>query len=343
MSYTQVRKILTDQDVDTRKENEIFVPMLEQMAVLSELLRKKRHARGSIDFDFEECKIKLDKDGTPLEIVPYERNVATKLIEDFMLMANETVAQHFYWMEIPFVYRTHDKPDPEKIQKLATFINNFGYSLKLTQEEIHPKEMQKLLEKIEGSDEENMLSRLILRSMKRAQYMDSCTGHFGLASQFYCHFTSPIRRYPDLQIHRIIKENLRGRFHENRSAHYREILPEVCSHSSKMERRADEAERETDKLKKAQYMSERIGEEFEGIISGVTSWGMYVELDNTIEGLVRMTSLHDDFYYFNENTYELIGQATGKEYKLGDRVKVYVKDVDTFMKTIDFGVVLEKE
>lgn len=341
MSYTGVRKILTDKDEEERKENEAFVPMLEQMAKLSKILREKRHARGSIDFDFEECKIKLGEDGRPVEIIPYERNVATKLIEDFMLLANETVAQHFYWMEVPFVYRTHDKPDPEKIQKLAAFINNFGYAMKLTNQEIHPKEMQKLLERIEGTEEENMLSRLILRSMKRAQYTDVCTGHFGLASQFYCHFTSPIRRYPDLQIHRIIKESLRGRLNDDRMAHYKDILPAVCKHSSDMERRADEAERETDKLKKAQYMSERIGEEFEGIISGVTSWGMYVELPNTVEGLVRMTSLMDDFYYFNENTYELIGQSTGNEYKLGDKVKVYVREVDTFMKTIDFGVVTE--
>lgn len=343
MSYTNVRKILTDRDEAAMQEYAPFVPMFEQMAELSAILRKKRQARGSIDFDFEECKIKLDQDGRPVEILPYERNVATKLIEDFMLLANETVAQHFYWMETPFVYRTHDKPDPEKVQKLAAFINNFGYSIKLTQEEIHPKEMQKLLTRIEGTDEENMLSRLILRSMKRAQYADVCTGHFGLACQYYCHFTSPIRRYPDLQIHRIIKESLRGRLTEERIAHYRAILPDVCKHSSDMERRADEAERETDKLKKAQYMSERIGEAFDGVISGVTAWGIYVELPNTVEGLVRVSAMQDDFYYYNEASYEMIGQSTGKEYKLGDKVRVYVREVDTFLKTIDFGIVTEAE
>lgn len=338
MSYTAVRQILTDKDADVRAACGEVVPMLEQMAELSAVLRRRRKSRGSIDFDFEECKIRLDQTGWPVEILPYERNVATRLIEDFMLLANETVAQHFYWMEIPFVYRTHDKPDPEKIQKLAAFINNFGYSIKLTQGEIYSKEMQKLLTKIEGTKEENMLSRLILRSMKRAQYQDVCTGHFGLACQYYCHFTSPIRRYPDLQIHRIIKESLRGRLNEERMAHYREILPKVCKQSSETERRADEAERETDKLKKAQYMSGHIGEIFEGVISGVTSWGIYVELPNTVEGLVRVSAMQDDFYDYDESAHALTGQSTGRKYKLGDQVKVCVKEVDTFMRTIDFDI-----
>lgn len=343
MSYTSVRKILTDKDEEETKKYQDLVPMFEMMAQLSKILRAKRKSRGSIDFDFEECKIKLDKDGRPIDIMPYERNVATRMIEDFMLAANETVAAHFYWMEVPFVYRTHDKPDPEKIKKLALFVNNYGYSIKLTQEEIHPKEMQKLLTKIEGTKEENLLSRLLLRSMKRAQYQDVCTGHFGLACQYYTHFTSPIRRYPDLQIHRIIKESLRGRLNEDRIAHYKSILPEVCTHASKMERRADEAERETDKLKKAQYMSERIGEEFEGVVSGITAWGIYVELPNTVEGMVRVSEMKDDFYIYNENSYEMIGEHTGTVYKLGDRVKIMVKDVDLFMKTVDFEIIRDEE
>lgn len=338
MSYTGVRKILTDKDEAEIHAYKDLVPMLERMAELSKILRARRKSRGSIDFDFPECKIKLDGEGKPVAIEPYERNVATRLIEDFMLLANETVAQHFYWLEVPFVYRTHDKPDPEKIKKLAMFVNNYGYSIKLTQEEIHPKEMQKLLDKIEGTKEENMLSRLILRSMKRAQYQDVCTGHFGLACQYYTHFTSPIRRYPDLQIHRIIKENLRGRLTKERMEHYHSILSEVCKQATKTEKRADEAERETDKLKKAQYMSERIGEEYEGVVSGITAWGVYVELENTVEGMVRISEMKDDFYIYNENSYELIGEHTGKVYKLGDRVKVLVKEVDTALKTVDFEI-----
>ena len=341
MSYTEVAGILEDKDEMLLAKHKEFVPMFEQMEELSKILRLKRKSRGSVDFDFQECKIHLDENGRPVDILPYDRNVATKIIEDFMLLANETVAQHFYWMEVPFVYRTHDKPDPEKVQKLSTFIHNFGYSLKLTQGEIHPKELQKLLLRIEGTKEEAMLSRLILRSMKRAQYQEECNGHFGLACQYYCHFTSPIRRYPDLQIHRIIKESLRGRLNGDRVAHYNQILPDVCVRSSKMERRADEAERETDKLKKAQFMQERIGEEFEGMISGITAWGIYVDLANTVEGLVRVATIPGDYYVYREETYEMVGQSTGRCYKLGDKVKVVVKDVDTFLKTIDFELVEE--
>lgn len=339
MSYTSVKRILEDKDETEMEAYKELVPMFEEMAELSKILRLKRKSRGSIDFDFQECKIRLDKEGHPIEILPYERNVATKMIEDFMLLANETVAQHFYWMEVPFVYRTHDRPDPEKMQKLSAFINNFGYSLKLKQDEVHPKELQKLLLRIEGTSEEAMLSRLILRSMKRAQYQDVCTGHFGLACRYYCHFTSPIRRYPDLQIHRIIKESLRGRLDGDRAGHYRSILPDVCVHASKMERRADEAERETDKLKKAEYMSTQIGQQYDGVISGITSWGIYVELPNTVEGLVRVASIPGDFFVYREETYEMVGQSTGKTFKLGDRVKITVKEVDTFLKTIDFELV----
>ena len=294
LSYTGVRKILEDHDVQEIEACEALVPMLEQMQKLSEIVRRKRRNRGAVDFDFQECEIKLDESGHPVDILPHERNVATKLIEDFMLLANETVAQHFFWLEVPFVYRTHDKPDPEKIQKLTTFLNNFGYSLKGTRDEIHPKELQKLLTRIEGTKEEDMLSRLILRSMKRAQYQDVCTGHFGLACKYYCHFTSPIRRYPDLQIHRIIKEYLRGRLKEERILHYKDILPQVCKHASEMERRADEAERETDKLKKAEYMTAHMDEEYDGVISGIMAYGRYVELENTEEGLIRAADIPGD-------------------------------------------------
>ncbi|MGN0376460.1 MAG: ribonuclease R [Suilimivivens sp.] len=345
MSYTAVKKILEDEDQDTIKEYEELVPMFRLMQELSEILREKRKKRGSIDFDFPESKIILDEKGIPLEIKPYERNTATRVIEDFMLLANETVAQHFYWMELPFVYRTHDTPDPEKILKLGTFINNFGYNIKIKSgdNEIHPKEIQKLLCRIEGSDEEALISRLTLRSMKQAKYTVNCTGHFGLACPYYCHFTSPIRRYPDLQIHRIIKEQLRGRMKEERIEHYRAILPDVAKHSSEMERRADEAERETDKLKKAQYMKQRIGEIYEGVISGITAWGIYVELPNTVEGMIHVSRLAGDYYYYKEETYEMLGRDTGRCFKLGQKVKILVDDVDLMTKSIDFVLADEEE
>lgn len=339
MTYTNVKKILEDKDPEVMEEYKELVPMFEKMAELASILRKRRMKRGSIDFDFPETKVILNDKGEPIDIKPYDRNVATKLIEDFMLIANETVASHFFWQEIPFVYRTHENPDTEKIHKLSTFINNFGYSLHVGADEVHPKELQKLLEKIEGTDEEALISRLTLRSMKQARYTTACTGHFGLAASYYCHFTSPIRRYPDLQIHRIIKETLRGRMNAKRIEHYEGILDEVAKQSSQMERRADEAERETIKLKKCEYMAKHIGEEFEGVISGVTEWGFFVELPNTVEGLVRVTELKDDFYQFYEDTYELVGEATNKRYKLGQKVKVVVESTDKLMRTIDFALV----
>lgn len=336
MTYTNVKKILADHDPEVMAEYEPLVPMFEKMAELAAILRKKRMKRGSIDFDFPETKVILDKNGNPVDIRPYDRNVATKLIEDFMLAANETVAAEYYWRELPFVYRTHEQPDSEKIQKLSTFINNFGYSLHIGSDEVHPKELQKLLEKIDGTSEEPLISRLTLRSMKQARYTVENTGHFGLAADCYCHFTSPIRRYPDLQIHRIIKDSLRGRLGEKRIGHYTQILPEVAKHASEMERRADEAERETIKLKKVQYMEKHIGETFAGVISGVAEYGFFVELENTVEGLVRVTSLTDDFYQYYEETYELVGGATNRRFKLGQQVRVTVDNCDRIMRTIDF-------
>lgn len=355
MSYTAVKNILQDETIVEREEAykkyAYLVPMFKQMEALAAALRGKRRKRGSIDFDFPECKIILDKEGHPLDIKPYERNVATNIIEDFMLAANETVAQHFYWQELPFVYRVHDVPDAERIQKLSAFINNFGYYMKsigrsgskVSSEEVHPKEIQKLLDKIAGTPEEAMISRLTLRSMKQAKYSTESSGHFGLACQYYCHFTSPIRRYPDLQIHRIIKEQFRGRLREERIAHYREILPEVAKHSSEMERRADEAERETDKLKKVEYMEERLGQVYNGVVSGITGWGIYVELPNTVEGLVHISKLPGDYYYYNESTYEMVGEATGRAYKLGMPVKVRAVNCDRMTRTIDFSLVSEEE
>ena len=340
MSYTSVKKILEDHDEEECRRYQTLLPMFEMMKELSEILRNRRHKRGAIDFDFPESKMVLDEDGTPLEIKAYDRNVATKIIEDFMLLANETVAEEYFWQEIPFVYRVHEAPDEEKMKKLITFIQNFGYTMHVPKgQEIRPKEVQKLLDKIEGSQEEAMISRLTLRSMKQAKYSPDNDGHFGLATKYYTHFTSPIRRYPDLQIHRIIKDNLRGRMTESRRDHYAKILTEVTMQASSLERRADEAERETVKLKKVQYMKKFYGEEFEGVISGITKWGLYVELPNTVEGLVHVANMMDDHYDYDETHFQMVGTHTGKRYELGQKVKVRVTGCDTIARTIDFELV----
>lgn len=336
MSYISVKKILEEKDEAETERYEDLVPMFELMAELSGILREKRRQRGSIDFDFPETKIVLDENGRPINIKPYDRNVATKIIEDFMLLANETVAEDYFWQEIPFVYRTHESPDEDKVKKLATFINNFGHSLHISNKEVRPKEIQKLLAKVEGTAEEALISRLALRSMKQAKYTPENTGHFGLAASYYCHFTSPIRRYPDLQIHRIIKENLRGRMNENRRDHYANILTEVAKKSSERERMAEEAERETVKLKKVEYMAQHIGETFEGVISSITKWGIYVELPNTIEGLIHVTNMYDDHYNYIEESYEMVGEHTGRRYKLGQTVEVRVIGTSRLERTIDF-------
>ncbi|MHB8132027.1 MAG: ribonuclease R [Mobilitalea sp.] len=338
MTYTNVAKIVEESDEEVTKEYEEFVPMFHLMQELAEVLKERRHKRGSINFDFPESKIIVDKQGKPIEIKAYDRNKATKIIEEFMLIANETVAEDFFWQEIPFLYRTHETPDEEKIKRLAIFINNFGYSIKVGLENIHPKELQKLLVKIEDTPEEALISRLTLRSMKQAKYTVVNSGHFGLSAKYYCHFTSPIRRYPDLQIHRIIKENLNGKLGEKRVHHYGKLLFEVANHSSKTERRAEEAEREVQKLKKVEYMMEHIGEIFEGVISGITTWGMYVELPNTVEGMIRVAEMKDDYYTYDEEHYQMVGEHTKKIYKLGQKVTVEVMNADKILRTIDFAL-----
>ena len=340
MSYNQVRCILEDGDTETSREYKDLVPMFFLMKELSVLLRKRRHHRGSIDFDFPESKITLNGAGRAIDVQPYEANVATEIIEDFMLMANETVAKEYCKGEYPFVYRTHENPDPERIEELLTLLHHQGIQIRKSGQEITPKEIQEILESIQGLPNETMISRLTLRTMKQARYTTECSGHFGLAARYYCHFTSPIRRYPDLQIHRIIRDNIRGRLQrEGKTEHYREILEEVARQSSVCERRAQEAERESDRLKKAEYMSYHLGEEFEGIISGVTAYGFYVELPNTIEGLVHVTSLSDDYYAFDQESYELKGELTKKTYHLGQKVRVRVADADALKRTVDFTVI----
>ena len=345
MTYTAVNAVLTGGNTDESLETEGFGSMFRLLDEAAGILRKKRMERGAVDFDFAECKILLDEKGRPEALVPRERNAATMLIEDFMLAANETVAQHFYWLEEPFLYRVHDNPDPEKMQQLSVFLGNFGYRLHIGRKQgkrqengadVHPKQLQKLLDQIEGTPEEAMLSRLILRSMKRAVYSPDCSGHFGLAATHYCHFTSPIRRYPDLQIHRIIKEFLRGRLTEKRKEHYEDILNGVAKHSSETERRADEAERICEKMKKAQYMEKHIGETMEAVISGVTGWGFYAELPNTVEGLVPVSSLRSDYFIFDEENSALVGEHTGKTYQLGETVTVRVTGANRYAGTVDF-------
>ena len=336
MCYTDVKNILEDTDEEAKKRYDALIPMFFMMKELSGILRNSRHHRGSIDFDFPESKIILNAAGKAIDVKPYEANVATKIIEDFMLMANETVAQEYCTEEIPFVYRTHDNPDPEKVESLLTLLHNQGVKIQKAKEEITPKEIQQIIESIEGLPNEAMISRLVLRSMKQARYSTECTGHFGLAAKYYTHFTSPIRRYPDLQIHRIIKESLKGGVKERREEHYGQILPGVAAQTSALERRADEAERETGKLKKCEYMSRFIGQSFDGVISGVTNWGLYVELPNTVEGLVRIGELRDDYYIFDEHNYQLTGELTKKTYKLGQPIRVEVSGADKLTRTVDF-------
>lgn len=335
MSYTGVQAILDGKE-HVEGQHQDIVEMCFLMKEAAAVLKEKRRKRGSIDFDFPESKIILDENGYPSAIYPYERNTATDIIEDFMLLANETVAQDYFWQEIPFLYRVHEAPDADRIKKLDVFIHNFGYYLKTGRETFHPKEIQKLLFSLEGEPEEMLISRLALRSMQRAKYSTMNIGHFGLSTQYYSHFTSPIRRYPDLQIHRIIKENIHGKLNIKRIGHYEELLPSIAESSSRLERRAQDAERDVEKLKKVEFMQNHLGESFQGVISSVTSWGFFVELDNTVEGLVSMQSLLDDYYIFDENQYKLFGNDYGREFTLGQKVEIVVDRVDKVSRTIDF-------
>lgn len=353
MTYTAVAAIL-DYVEHSNKENDEtvrppemdiysdFVDMFVMMRELSEIIRRKRDKRGAIDFDFPEAKIVVDEDGHPTDILLRERNMATKIIEDFMLSANETVAKHFYDLQIPFLYRNHGVPDGDKIEKLSIFLGNFGYHLNGDRENLEPKELQKLLKQVSGKPEAELISKVALRSMQQARYTVDDSSHFGLAAEYYCHFTSPIRRYPDLQIHRIIKENLRGRYNAKRKEHYESLLPMVANETSKLERRAEEVEREVDKLKKVEYLSDYIGEHFTGTVSGVTQWGIYVELPNTIEGMIPVASLKDDYYNFVEDNYELVGEKFNKHYTLGQVLDIEVVECNRDTRTIDFKLLDEK-
>ena len=338
MTYKNVNKILTDKDPEMIARYEELVPMFENMHELMKILNKRRRTRGSIEFEFEETKIILDETGKPVDIRPYERGISEQIIEEFMLVCNETIAEDMFWKELPFVYRVHEDPDPEKLETFNEFIFNFGYHIKGLQE-IHPKALQQLMENIKGKKEERIINTILLRSLKKARYTSTSLGHFGLAAKYYCHFTSPIRRYPDLIIHRIIKEELHGKLNQKRVDELKSRIEQMAYQSSIRERAADEAEREVDDLKKTEYMSYRIGEEFNGIISNVTSFGMFIELENSIEGLVRVNSMEDDYYTYDEKHHMLLGERRKKMFKIGDEVKIQVTRADIATRTIDFVLI----
>lgn len=340
MTYLDVKKMLVDKDEEVLARYEYCLDTFKELESLASILRERRRVRGAIDFDFPEAKFILDDTGKIKEIKPYDRNVATKMIEEFMLLANETIAEDFHWQEIPFLYRTHEEPDPEKIKSLREFIYNYGYHMK-GKEKARPKEIQKLLAEVEGTDQEIIISRLALRSMKQAKYTTTNDGHFGLATEYYTHFTSPIRRYPDLQIHRIIKDMINGRLTDERYEHYERILDQVAIKTSKLERRAEETEREVHKYRKCEFMEDKVGQMFDGVISGITNWGIYVELENTIEGLIPMNRLIDDYYIYDEKNMCLYGERTSRVFRLGDKLKIGVISVDKRMRTIDFELIYE--
>ena len=336
MTYTAVREILEEGTPALLEQYREIVPMLEEMEELRQILGEKRRKRGSVNFDLPESKIILDEKGKPIDIRPYERSIATNMIEEFMLVCNETIAENCFWQEIPFLYRSHQEPDEEKLEKMEQFLRGFGYHLRKKDGEIHPRELQKVLRAAEGTDAEHIITRMVLRSMMQARYTAENGGHFGLAAKYYCHFTSPIRRYPDLEIHRIIKKMLHGELDEKVSLEYRRKMPDWAKHCSKQERVAEDVERDTEALKKVEYMEDKVGERYEGIISGVTNWGIYVELPNTIEGMVSLAQMDDDYYEFDEKAMQVCGKRTKKSYRLGDRVTVLVAKVDRTMGTIDF-------
>lgn len=340
MTYHDVNRILVDKDEETRSRYEPLVPMFELMEELAAILRNKRMNRGAIDFDFKESKVLVDEEGKPSDVILRERSVAERLIEEFMLAANETVAEHFHWLDVPFIYRIHEDPKEDKLRKFFEFITNFGYIVKGTANDVHPRALQEIIEEVQGKPEEMVVSTVMLRSMQQAKYDPESLGHFGLATEFYTHFTSPIRRYPDTIVHRLIRTYLiEGKLDEATREKWNAQLPEIAQHSSKMERRAVDAERETDELKKAEYMEDKIGEEYDGIISSVTNFGMFVELPNTIEGLVHVSYMTDDYYRFDERHYAMIGERTGNVFRIGDEITVRVVKVNKEERVIDFEIV----
>ncbi|SDQ26865.1 ribonuclease R [Virgibacillus salinus] len=337
MTYSDVNKILVDQDEEVCVKYNTLVPMFEQMEQLAAILRGKRFNRGAIDFDFKEAQVLVDENGKASDVVLRERSVAERLIEEFMLAANETIAEHFHWMDVPFIHRIHEDPNEGKLQHFFEFIAGLGYVVKGTANEIHPQALQKVIEEVKDKPEEMIVSKLMLRSMQQAKYDPQSVGHFGLATDFYTHFTSPIRRYPDLIVHRLIRTYLIDKKLDAKTTkHWKESMPEIARHTSGRERAAVDAERETDDLKKAEFMQDKIGEEYTGVISSVTNFGLFVELENTIEGLVHVSNLTDDYYHYDDRNYAMIGERTGNIYKIGEEVEVRVVKVNLDERIIDF-------
>lgn len=340
MTYKEVNQILVDQDEDIRLEYQPFVPMFEEMEQLAAVLREKRFGRGAIDFDFKEAQVLVDEGGRAIDVVLRERNVAEKLIEEFMLAANETIAEHFDRMDVPFIHRIHEDPDQDKLQKFFEFVGQFGYKVKGTADEIEPQALQKVLEMVSGEQEEMIIAKLMLRSMKQAKYDPTCVGHFGLATEFYTHFTSPIRRYPDFIVHRLIRTYLINNKVDAKTKNYwKGKLPDIAKHTSDKERTAVDAERETDDLKKAEYMQDKVGETFDGVISSVMGFGLFVELANTVEGLVHVSDLTDDYYKYDERSYSMIGERTGTVFRIGDEITIKVANVNLEERAVDFEIV----
>ncbi|HZK57763.1 MAG TPA: ribonuclease R [Clostridia bacterium] len=338
MVYDDVSDILENDNKNLKNRYSYLLNEFKMMGELCSILRRRRENRGAINFDFPEARVILDENGKPVDIIKYERRTADHIIEEFMLVCNETIAEHFYWQDIPFIYRVHEDPNPEKLEEFNEFIYNFGYHLKGLSTGIHPKALQDLLGKVKGAKEERLINTLMLRSLKKAKYAGKSLGHFGLAAVHYCHFTSPIRRYPDLEIHRIIKESINGKLHGKRISQLGAAVPDIAEQSSIRERAAEEAERETEDLKKVEYMADRIGEGYEGVISGITSFGIFVELDNTIEGLIPLSYLFDDYYIYDSERHILIGEMRKKIYRIGDALKIRVNKVDMSQKEIDFAL-----
>jgi len=341
--YEDVSDILENEDQELMKKYKNYLDMFNNMKELSEILRKKRMDRGAIDFDFPEARVILDEEGTPVDIEEEERRTANRIIEEFMLVCNETIAERYHWLEIPFLYRIHEEPDLEEIQEFNRFIYNFGYQIKGIQNEVHPKALQEINEKVKGKKEEKMLNTLMLRSLQKAEYSADNVGHFGLAADYYSHFTSPIRRYPDLMIHRIIKWHLNNELSKNRLKKLEKNLPKIADQSSTREREAASAERETVDLKKAEYMSKKIGEEFEGVITSLTSFGIFVELPNTIEGLIRLSSLTDDYYHYDRENQQILGERTKRQFRIGESVVVKVEKVNVMEGEVNFSLVNVKK
>ena len=343
MTYTEVSDILEKDDEKLKKTFAKQVDDFIAAEKLARILMKRRQRRGAIDFDFPEAKIILNKNGEVVDIKHYERRISNKMIEEFMLVANETVAEHFFWLQLPFVYRIHETPSVEKMEDLNKFMATFGYHIKGNLEDVHPKEMQSIIEKIKGTKEEESISTIMLRSMKQAKYSPSCIGHFGLAAKYYCHFTSPIRRYPDLQIHRIIKEQLNNKLNNKRQDQLAHIVEYASTQSSERERAAELAERDVHDYYKACYMADKVGQQFDGVVSGVTSFGIFVELENTVEGLIRLANMRDDYYIYNQETYSIIGERSKKTFRIGDSVRIEVDNVNVDFKEIDFKLIEKLE